>query len=164
MRTFRLAVSALTICVALSACGSGNAGGGTPTATPPATPTETQPVTSPTTTDPTTTAPSSTPSIVDPAPSSTPSIVDPAPSSTPSRPKPGGPSTPPGVRATTLSGVVRAGVEPKCVLLDGYLLLGGPRDVLTPGTRVEVTGRAEPGMMTTCQQGTPFVVSNANRS
>lgn len=63
--------------------------------------------------------------------------------------------------ATTLTGTVQGGVEPNCVLLDGYLLVGGPRDVLTPGARVEVTGRAEPGMMTTCQQGTPFVVTAA---
>ncbi|WP_433129514.1 hypothetical protein ACQPWW_04830 [Micromonospora sp. CA-240977] len=144
MRTFRLAVTALTVCVALSACGGEAAPGGTPTSTP----TETQPATSPPAPDPT----------------SSPSIVDPAPTTRPSSPKPGGPSTPPGVRATTLTGTVQGGVEPNCVLLDGYLLLGGPRDVLTPGTRVEVTGRAEPGMMTTCQQGTPFVVSNANRS
>ncbi|MFG2047118.1 hypothetical protein ACGFIW_06780 [Micromonospora sp. NPDC048935] len=144
MRTFRLAVSALTVCVALSACGSQDAGRGNPPPTPTGTPSATgQPT---------------------PDPSGTPSIVDPAPTGVPSRPKPGGPSTPPGVRATTLSGVVQGGVEPNCVLLDGYLLLGGPRDVLTPGARVEVTGRAEPGMMTTCQQGTPFVVSNANRS
>ncbi|MEU7756070.1 hypothetical protein AB0B57_28875 [Micromonospora sp. NPDC049101] len=153
MRTFRLVVSALTVCVALSACGSQDAGGGNPPPTPTGT------VTSQPTPDPT-----GTPSNVDPAPTGTPSVVDPAPTGMPSRPKPGGPSTPPGVRATTLSGVVQGGVEPGCVLLDGYLLLGGPRDVLTPGARVEVSGRAEPGMMTTCQQGTPFVVSNANRS
>ena len=50
------------------------------------------------------------------------------------------------------------------MLLDGYLLLGGPRDVLTAGARVTVTGRVETGMMTTCQQGTPFVVEGAHRS
>ncbi|MEU8327207.1 hypothetical protein [Micromonospora sp. NPDC048839] len=144
MRTFRLVVTALTICVALSACGGQDAERGNP----PPVPTGTQPVTSSPVPDPT----------------STPPIVDPAPTGLPSSPKPGGPSTPPGVRATTLTGTVQSGVEPNCVLLDGYLLLGGPRDVLTPGARVEVTGRAEPDMMTTCQQGTPFVVSNANRS
>ncbi|MEV4494812.1 hypothetical protein AB0J84_03800 [Micromonospora arborensis] len=144
MRTYRLAVAALTVCVALSACGSQDAGGGTPTPTP----TGAQPVTSQPTPDPT-------------AP---PSTVGPAPTTSRTGPKPGGPSTPPGVGDTTLSGTVQGGVEPNCVLLDGYLLLGGPRDVLKPGTRVEVTGRAEPGMMTTCQQGTPFVVASANRS
>ena len=67
-------------------------------------------------------------------------------------------------RCTTLTGTVSSGVEPGCLLLDGYLLLGGPRDVLKPGARVTVTGQAEPGMMTTCQQGTPFVVESAKRS
>ncbi|MEU7608660.1 hypothetical protein [Micromonospora sp. NPDC049204] len=144
MRTLRLVVSALTICVALSACGGQDAERGNP----PPMPTGTQPVTNSPTPDPT----------------STPSIVDPAPTARQSSPKPGGPSTPPGVRATTVTGVVQSGVEPNCVLLGDYLLLGGPRDVLTPGARVEVTGRAEPDMMTTCQQGIPLVVSNAIRS
>ncbi|MGC4745774.1 hypothetical protein ACLQ28_08945 [Micromonospora sp. DT201] len=149
MRTFRLAVAALTVCVALSACGSQDAGGGAPTPSATGTP----PVTS-----------QPTPDQPTPDPAATPTTVGPAPTAVPSRPKPGGPSTPPGVGATTLTGTVQGGVEPNCVLLDGYLLLGGPRDVLTPGARVEVTGRVEPGMMTTCQQGTPFVVSNASRS
>ncbi|RQX18085.1 hypothetical protein DDE19_09280 [Micromonospora ureilytica] len=144
MRTLRLAVPALALCVALSACGSQGGGGGTPTPTP----TGAQPVTSQPTPD-----PSTSPETIAPT---TPSGVK--------SPKPGGPSTPPGVGATTLSGTLQGGVEPNCVLLDGYLLLGGPRDVLTPGARVEVTGRVEPGMMSTCQQGTPFVVERAHRS
>ncbi|MEU7569829.1 MULTISPECIES: hypothetical protein [unclassified Micromonospora] len=89
---------------------------------------------------------------------------DPAPSTGPSRPDPtwkGGPSTPPGVGGTTISGTIRAGVEPNCLLLDDHLLVGGPRDLLKAGAKVEVTGRPEPGMMTTCQQGTPFVVESA---
>lgn len=63
--------------------------------------------------------------------------------------------------AITLTGTVTAGVEPNCLLLDGYLLIGGPRDVIKPGARVSVVGRAEPDLMTTCQQGTPFRVENA---
>ncbi|MET8119164.1 hypothetical protein [Micromonospora sp. NPDC005189] len=144
MRIFRLAVPVLAVCVALSACGSQDVGGGTPTPTP----SGAQPATSQPTPDPT----------------ASPSTVDPTPPSGPKTGKPGGPSTPPGVGNTTLTGTVQSGVEPNCVLLDGYLLLGGPRDVLTPGARVEVTGRVEPDMMTTCQQGTPFVVSSASRS
>lgn len=62
---------------------------------------------------------------------------------------------------TTLTGVPTDGVEAGCLLLDGYLLLGGPRDVLTSGRTVSVTGRIEPGLMTTCQQGTPFLVESA---
>jgi hypothetical protein len=46
-------------------------------------------------------------------------------------------------------------------LLDGNLLVGGPRDVLKPGARVTVTGHSQPDLMTTCQQGTPFVVDTA---
>ncbi|MET7370937.1 hypothetical protein [Micromonospora arida] len=144
MRTLRLAVPALAVCVALSACGGQGVGGGTPTPTP----TGAQPVTSQPTPDPTPSPATGTPTVP-------PGVKT---------PKPGGPSTPPGVGATTLSGTLQGGVEPGCVLLDGYLLLGGPRDVLMPGARVEVTGRVEPGMMTTCQQGTPFVVTAAHRS
>ncbi|WBB72804.1 hypothetical protein O7602_24370 [Micromonospora sp. WMMD1128] len=90
---------------------------------------------------------------------------EPAPST--SSPDPtwkGGPSTPPGVGGTTLNGTIRAGVEPNCLLLDDHLLVGGPRDLLKPGAKVQVTGRPEPGMVTTCQQGTPFVVESARRA
>jgi len=61
----------------------------------------------------------------------------------------------------TLTGTVSPGVEAGCLLLDNYLLLGGPRDVIRPGARVTVTGRVRPGMMTICMQGTPFVVDSA---
>lgn len=71
-------------------------------------------------------------------------------------PNPSGPSA-----AMTLTGTVTAGVEPNCFLLDGYLLIGGPRDVVKPGARISVIGRAEPDLMTTCQQGTPFRVESA---
>ncbi|MEO3922867.1 hypothetical protein ABGB07_03150 [Micromonosporaceae bacterium B7E4] len=64
---------------------------------------------------------------------------------------------------TTLSGTVQAGVEPNCLLLDGYLLVGGPRDVLTAGARVTVVGQVRADLMTTCQQGTPFQVQSATR-
>jgi hypothetical protein len=58
----------------------------------------------------------------------------------------------------TLTGTVEAGVERGCLLLDGYLLLGGDRTLIVAGARVTVTGRPEPGTLTTCQQGTPFRV------
>ena len=57
-----------------------------------------------------------------------------------------------------------AGIGGSWFRLDDNLLIGGPRDLLKPGARVEVTGHAEPGMMTTCQQGTPFVVESARRA
>ncbi|MDG4760053.1 hypothetical protein [Micromonospora sp. WMMD710] len=129
MRTLRLAVPALVLCLALSACG--DTGG-------PATP------------DPTGTSP------VPSQPSADPTV----PPSTP----PAGSSSPSAGAATSISGTVTAGVEPNCLLLDGYLLLGGPRDVLHAGAEVTVTGRAEPGLMTTCQQGTPFQVETARPS
>ncbi|MEU5904393.1 hypothetical protein [Micromonospora sp. NPDC047527] len=106
----------------------------------------------------------------DPASPGTPSTATAEPTSaapTPPSPtlkSPGGPSVPPPVGATELTGTVTPGVEPNCLLLDGYLLIGGPRDVLTSGARVTVTGRVEAGLMTTCQQGTPFVVEGAHRS
>ena len=77
-------------------------------------------------------------------------------------PRPDRTAPPPGV--LTLTGTVSSGVEPGCLLLDSYLLLGGPADVLKPGARVTVTGQAQPDLMTTCQQGTPFVVESAKRS
>ncbi|MGQ5260327.1 hypothetical protein ACTWLT_06175 [Micromonospora sp. ZYX-F-536] len=142
MRTFRLVVPALIACAALSACGGTDG---------PATPTPSGP--SPVTGQPTPSA--SVPS--------TPGTATPVPTATP-KPPSGGPSIPPPVGATELTGTITSGVEPNCVLLDGYLLIGGPREVFTAGARVTVTGRVEPGMMTTCQQGTPFVVEGARRS
>ena len=57
------------------------------------------------------------------------------------------------------------GVEEGCLLLstpDGdYLLLGADPSVVTAGARVTVRGRADPSVMTTCQQGTPFMVVSA---
>ncbi|MGH8775979.1 MAG: hypothetical protein ACRDWI_12675 [Jiangellaceae bacterium] len=61
----------------------------------------------------------------------------------------------------TLTGVPTEGVESGCLLLSGHLLLGGPRDLLASGQRVRVTGRVEPNVMSTCQQGIPFVVDSA---
>jgi hypothetical protein len=77
----------------------------------------------------------------------------------------GGPGTPsgPGPQPArlTLTGTAAPGVEGGCLLLRGYLLLGGPRELLGAGRRVRVTGRVQPGVATTCQQGTPFLVESA---
>jgi hypothetical protein len=67
--------------------------------------------------------------------------------------------------STTIRGRVVEGVELGCLLLEAtdgtaYLLIGGDRDQLVAGRRLEVTGRVEPDLMTTCQQGTPFQVSD----
>jgi hypothetical protein len=67
----------------------------------------------------------------------------------------------------TVRGTVSSGVESGCVVLDTgttqYLLLGADPAIAVAGAQVEVTGRAEPGGMTTCQQGTPFHVESTRR-
>ena len=65
----------------------------------------------------------------------------------------------------TVTGTVRAGVEPGCLLLEDqaggrFLLVGGERARLTPGRRVAVTGRVDRGLLSTCQQGEPLVVAS----
>ena len=83
------------------------------------------------------------------------------------------PTTAPGKRTepsrpageVTVTGMVRGGVEPGCVLLnaeDGgrFLLVGGERAELQPGRRVTVTGRVDRGLLRTCQQGEPLVVAS----
>jgi hypothetical protein len=74
-----------------------------------------------------------------------------------------GPARPSG--KVTVTGTVRAGVEPNCLLLDAdgggpYLLVGGERARLRPGARVAVTGRVERDLLSTCQQGEPLVVAS----
>jgi hypothetical protein len=64
----------------------------------------------------------------------------------------------------TVTGTVTEGVEPNCLLLDAeggqrYLLVGGDRAELRAGSRVAVTGRVDRGLLSTCQQGEPLVVS-----
>lgn len=143
--------------LALAGCGSGD---GADVTGPPATPTS-----SPTATPPVTVTPSAPPDSV--APSAPPTgALPPGASVPPGGPKlpPGGPKVPPGAGATELTGTVESGVEPGCLLLDGHQLVGGPRDVLVVGARVSVTGRAQPDLMSTCQQGVPFVVESARRS
>jgi len=66
-----------------------------------------------------------------------------------------------------ISGSVVAGVEPGCLLLEGS---GKPHLLIFPdpalkakakvGSTVTVVGTAKPDQMTTCQQGTPFLVTS----
>ena len=93
-------------------------------------------------------------------PSSAPASSTLAPSAVPLSvvPSTGAPSP----AARTISGTVIAGVEPNCLLVDDHLLIFNDdklKAVAEEGTTVTVTGRTEPGMMTTCMQGTPFVVT-----
>jgi Protein of unknown function (DUF5818) len=65
----------------------------------------------------------------------------------------------------TVTGTVRDGVELGCLLLDTgdgrrYLLVGGERAELQAGARVRVTGRLEPDLASTCQQGEPLLVAS----
>jgi len=98
-----------------------------------------------------------------------------APSSAPTLPPAELPNDPPPVSlapkgsagAQTITGTVTSGVEPGCLLLTGgsesYLLIfedAALRARAKVGARITVTGLADPTMMTTCQQGTPFVVAS----
>lgn len=68
--------------------------------------------------------------------------------------------TSPGI---TITGTPTEGVENGCIVMQSgatlYLLLGGDRSVLMSGQPVVVRGVPDPGLMTTCQQGTPFRVT-----
>jgi hypothetical protein len=70
---------------------------------------------------------------------------------------------PPAAGQVTVTGTVVEGVEGGCLLLEGggtrYLLVGGDRSQLRSGARVAVTGRVDRGLLSTCQQGEPLVVS-----
>jgi hypothetical protein len=107
-----------------------------------------------------------------PAPSTAP-VVDPgAPGGSATVPKPGTSSVPkPAAGAVeTLTGQVIAGVEPGCLILTSprgsHLLIvsGDEAKTVKVGATVTVTGSANPDMVTTCQQGTPFVVTAAKVS
>jgi hypothetical protein len=92
---------------------------------------------------------------VSPSPSASPSLPEDLPTPTPS-------GKPSGGASMEISGTVVEGVEMGCRLIDQYLLMPGPginRDDLRIGAMLTVRGRVEKGMMTTCQQGTPFVVT-----
>jgi hypothetical protein len=64
----------------------------------------------------------------------------------------------------TITGTPTEGVENGCIVMQSgntlYLLLGGERSALMSGRPVAVRGTPAPGLMTTCQQGTPFQVTD----
>lgn len=67
---------------------------------------------------------------------------------------------------TTITGTVKSGVEAGCLILehDGtvYGIYGRfDSSVVFAGAEVTLYGKVDTGMMTTCQQGTPFVVEDA---
>lgn len=76
-----------------------------------------------------------------------------------------GPVAPSGT-STKLTGTLEAGVEPNCIVLRGdgadHVLFFADAQVKKQakiGDKVTVVGDARPAQMTTCQQGTPFLVS-----
>jgi len=91
----------------------------------------------------------------------------PAPTSPSAAPSvPSASAGPTGAGGETITGTVQAGVEPNCLLLQddkgSHLLIIRDtelRKTAAAGTKVTVTGKSEPGMMSTCQQGIPFIVS-----
>jgi hypothetical protein len=102
-----------------------------------------------------------------PAPSAS-DVID-LPSATPSTEPSAGKPTATG--AETITGTVTAGVEPHCLLLQddkgSHLLVFDDtalRLSAAVGAKVTLTGRSEPSMMSTCQQGVPFIVTSVSSS
>src|SRR5207248_6173071 len=99
-------------------------------------------------------------------PSSTPSGHRSYPPGFPISPVPTGPDKTAQAGELTMTGLVEAGVERGCLLMTygtkKYLLLGGDANVIKEGARVTVTGRPNPHLLSYCQQGEPFQVSDAH--
>ncbi|MPZ25075.1 MAG: hypothetical protein GEV12_01130 [Micromonosporaceae bacterium] len=143
-RSVVVATAAVLAAALLGACG-GESGGPEPspsteapgTPTPPASP------------SPPTTAPPTTEPVPPGQPPLSPPVVVPPPTDRPGQ--------------TTLSGQVYAGVEAGCRLLrtesGDYLLIGQAAESAQLGSTVTVRGQVRADMATTCQQGTPFEVS-----
>jgi hypothetical protein len=90
------------------------------------------------------------------SPPSSPSPSSPAPSVTPS-------VTP---SSEEITGTLSAGVEPHCLILRDaagshsiYFHDESLRKTVPTGRPITLIGHPEPGMMTTCQQGEPFIVT-----
>ncbi|MFS8096664.1 hypothetical protein LFM09_05940 [Lentzea alba] len=129
-------LTAVLLCLMLASCGAQQA--------PPQAPASSSP-----------SSDTSTPDLPAPLPPSSTPIT---PTPTPSR------ALEPGM---TVRGTVSGGVESGCLILDTgtaqYLLLGADPAIAVAGAEIEVTGRAQPDQMTTCQQGTPFAVTKTQR-
>jgi hypothetical protein len=76
------------------------------------------------------------------------------------------PSASPSASSQTITGTVSAGVEPHCLILRDaagshslYFHDESLRSSAPAGSHVTLSGHPEPGMMTTCQQGEPFIVT-----
>lgn len=125
---------------ALTACGAGGGGSDDETSTPSA---SAEPTSAPESTE------------ESPVPEETTPYLDPS----------LGDTTKPG-SAITISGTVEAGVESGCLVLEHegtvYGIFGDfDTSVVYAGAQVTLQGNVDDGMMSTCQQGTPFVVEDA---
>jgi hypothetical protein len=96
-----------------------------------------------------------------------PSLPPPALPTLPSVPPPVSPPPTSRTGEVTLTGEVVEGVEAGCLLLETtagqYLLFGEPVEQLRGGAAVTVRGTVHPEMASTCQQGTPFEVTEVVR-
>lgn len=70
-----------------------------------------------------------------------------------------------------ISGTVAAGVEPHCLVLRDatgshslYFHDESLRPLAPAGAKVTLVGHPSPGMMTTCQQGEPFIVTEVRKN
>ena len=66
----------------------------------------------------------------------------------------------------TLTGTVESGVESGCLVIESegtvYGIFGNyDESVVHAGARVTLSGHTDSGIMSVCQQGTPFVVEQA---
>jgi hypothetical protein len=74
--------------------------------------------------------------------------------------KPSGANTP---KIVNVTGTVTEGVEPGCLLLDDYLLVNAPTSLVYAGVKVRLTLEVRPDLVSTCQQGTPAMITSAQR-
>jgi hypothetical protein len=155
MMRVRMRTGLIVMMLALTTGCAGEPADEQPTvATPEPSPTAPAPATPAPSTAPTTAAPRS--GANDPADPTEPPPLRPS-------PRPMNPSKKPATGGPTeVIGVVTAGVEGGgCLMLAGYLLLNPNPRVVREGARVRVTGEVRTDMVTTCQQGTPFMIETA---
>jgi len=105
-----------------------------------------------------------------PSPSASDVIDLPLPSAKTSGPAGEPSSGRPAAGGQTITGTVTAGVEPNCLLLTDsagshLLIFDDPamRADAAVGSKVKIVGKAQPNMMSTCQQGVPFIVVSVEK-
>ena len=112
--------------------------------------------------------PSPTPTTTSPSESPTGATTEesPVPEDSPSLPPLDESSKPGSTSEMTITGTVQSGVESGCLILEYEGTVHGiygsyDSSIVYAGAEVTLRGAVDEGMMTTCQQGTPFVVSEA---